>query len=269
MQRFEEILRCKTGSEATVRNYLGIVRRFLDYAKGKKGRPEEVVRQYLLWHVKAKAPKTHNLHRSAVVCFFKLALGYHITTDMVPRRKVPRRYPKTLPAETIRAAIRKTTNLKHRLELMLFYTCGLRLGEVAHLQHKHIANGRLWLSKTKGGKERIVPIPPSVLPLLLEYTADMAPNQYVFAGQRGGHISNKSLQNVVKQALGRVGAEGHPHLLRHGFAIHELRAGENIRKVQEWLGHASLETTEQYLAVTEAELAESTDLLTEQNYANV
>lgn len=117
LKDFELKLRCKYSSEATAKNYLSCVKSFFRFAQGKHGIDlNELVTQYLVWGVKSKEPKTINLHRSAVVCFFKLVKGIEIKTSDVPRKKEHKKYPKVIQQEVIAEAIRKTINIKHRLE---------------------------------------------------------------------------------------------------------------------------------------------------------
>lgn len=267
MRQYEEMLRCKTGSEATLKNYLWAVERFLHWCNGKRGEPVDLLRQYLAWAIKSCA-KTSNLHRAAIVSFFSLVKGIDISVNDVPRKKEPKQLPHIITREKMQEAIAKTLNIKHRIEIMLFYAAGLRLGEVTYLRRKNIMldRGILWLESTKGNRHRIVPIPESAKQLLAEFVRDMAPDEYVFKGQCGeSNISKKSLQNVVSQALARVGEHAHPHMLRHSFATHKIMAGESPFHVQRWLGHGSIKTTQIYVNLAEDQLATGKDLLTKEN----
>jgi CRISPR/Cas system-associated exonuclease Cas4 (RecB family) len=90
LKEFELMLRCKYSSSSTIKSYLFCVGKFFEYSAGKKMEPMDLIKNYLVWAVKSKEPKTINLHRSAVVSFFKLVKGIEITTSQVPRKKEKR-----------------------------------------------------------------------------------------------------------------------------------------------------------------------------------
>lgn len=71
----------------------------------------------------------------------------------------------------------------------------------------------------------------------------------------GGHW----MQSWMRRAGPRLGFEVHPHLLRHSIAVHLLRRGADIRHIQEYLGHARLDTTAIYLRLVPGQLREDYD----------
>lgn len=138
----------------------------------------------------------------------------------------------------------------------LMYSSGLRLAELVSLD---ASGGGLELRESqvtvtgKGGKTRTVPVGSKAGAALRRWLAARAglarPGEpALFVGARGRRIS-RGLVNLRLKALARrqgVDAAIHPHTLRHSFATHVLQSSQDLRAVQEMLGHASISTTQVY-----------------------
>ncbi len=139
--------------------------------------------------------------------------------------------------------------------LSLIYACGLRRGELLSLKLTDIDRDRkvLWVRGGKGAKDRMIPISEKVLEMLREYYRGYRPKEWLFEGEKvGERYSERSLQNVLKQACARAGVNPNTtlHWLRHSYATHLLEAGTDLRYIQELLGHKSSRTTEIYTHVS-------------------
>jgi integrase/recombinase XerD len=90
---------------------------------------------------------------------------------------------------------------------------------------------------------------------LRNFTNGMSNSDYLFSG-RDGKMSGRNIQKIVSIAAYKAGIEKpvHVHTLRHSFATHLMESGENIRKIQELLGHSNLSTTQIYTHVSTDEL---------------
>ncbi|MCO6485381.1 MAG: site-specific integrase [Saprospiraceae bacterium] len=166
-----------------------------------------------------------------------------------PRKADP--LPKVISMEEMQSMIRQTTNLKHKCLLMMAYGAGLRSAELLALRPIHVDSKRMIIriERGKGNKDREVPLPAQLLPILREYYQRYKPEIYLFEGQKTGTpYSSKSLQQVVHQSAMRAGIRKNvtPHMLRHSYATHLLEAGADIRYIQDLLGHKSITTTEIY-----------------------
>ncbi|MCF7821747.1 MAG: tyrosine recombinase XerC [Mariprofundaceae bacterium] len=183
--------------------------------------------------------------------------------------KQPKRLPRTLPPEQTRQMMHATDSSSEERDLALFavmYGCGLRVSEAVGLNLHDISMESAELRVFgKGRKERVVPIPEGVLRLLQNYLNERAMSatgeKAVFLNQRGGRLTARSVQRMVKKRALETGADMSvtPHRLRHSFATHLLAGGVDLRAIQELLGHSSLGTTERYTHLDMAKLTEVYD----------
>jgi len=138
----------------------------------------------------------------------------------------------------------------------LLYSSGLRLGELVSL---NVDDGRLDVRQGevtvtgKGSKTRTVPIGAKAREALgawlgVRAQAAQASEKALFVGARGARISRAVVGARLAAWARRSGLPEHvhPHMLRHSFATHLLQSSQDLRAVQEMLGHASISTTQVY-----------------------
>jgi site-specific recombinase XerD len=171
---------------------------------------------------------------------------------LYPKRK-PKLLPKYLTVVEVKRLLQQCTNLKHRCILKILYGCGLRVSEVIALKIADIDSAamRIHIRAAKGKKDRVVPLPQTLLHNLRQYYLVYCPKDYLFEGQNGGNYSAKSIQSFIKKYAreAKIQKSVTPHMLRHSYATHQLENGVNIRYVQALLGHNSIKTTELYTHV--------------------
>ena len=146
--------------------------------------------------------------------------------------------------------------------LELFYSCGLRISELAGLQMRdlHLDDGELRI-RGKGGKTRVAPLGAQADARLRRWLEDRPAfnpkDAAVFVSRRGRQMSRSSVWAVVKRCARDAGLRRNvtPHMLRHSFATHLLDNGADLRAVQEMLGHADIGTTQIYTHVSTDRLA--------------
>ncbi len=153
--------------------------------------------------------------------------------------------------------------LRDRALLEVLYATGLRASEVVGLDFQGLYLDEYIVRVVgKGKKERIVPFGHPAERALRAYIAKRTeafpggPGAPVFINLKGGRLTTRSLQRVVKRYLPFTpfDKDVSPHTLRHSFATHLLSRGADLRTIQELLGHASLSTTQKYTHVAMAQL---------------
>lgn len=176
--------------------------------------------------------------------------------------KSPRGLPKALSVEqaqrlleTQPEAAGEPESARDAAMFELLYSSGLRLSELVSLD---VGDGRLDLAAGevtvtgKGGKTRTVPVGARAREALgrwltvrvhLAHAGETA----LFVGARGARIAPGTVRSRLKTWARRRGIDAvHPHMLRHSFASHVLESSQDLRAVQELLGHASIATTQVY-----------------------
>jgi len=151
---------------------------------------------------------------------------------------------------------------RDRLLLALMAYGGLRRAELVGLDWDDVDLARrlLRVRKAKGGRQRTIPIHPALAPLFAEYYATRVPltEQAVFVGVQGNRLHYTQLGQVFRHHVAASGLDERkrvtPHTLRHVFASELLRAGSNLRQIQELLGHKHLDSTQRYTRVTAHQL---------------
>jgi integrase/recombinase XerC len=149
-------------------------------------------------------------------------------------------------------------NLRDLAILEVLYGSGIRVSELCGLELGDIDNSRNTLNVIgKANKQRVVPLGIPAMNALSNYLkngraefVNQLSQSAVFLGARGKRIDQRTVRQVVYEAMKAVGATMGPHGLRHSAATHLLEGGADLRTVQEILGHSSLATTQIYTHVS-------------------
>ncbi len=173
-----------------------------------------------------------------------------------------KKLPKYLKERDIRRllAAPDREHLRDRVMLRILYRCGLRVSELTHLHIEDIdfPEGTLTVRQGKGGKDRVVPVDDMTLDIIEMYIGDAKEGVLITSNTTGKQISTRQVERIVDKYARQVGISQkvYPHMLRHSFAVHCLKAGMNLRTVQKMLGHSSLTTTQVYLDLTSDDVKE-------------
>ncbi len=268
-----EELQRRNYSTITTRNYLRVVADFAKYfgkSPDKLG-PNELrtYQAYLLQDGKL-TPGTVVNWVAALRFFFVKTLKRHQFREFLPYPQDRRRLPTVLSREEVSRLINAAGTLFRRTLLMTLYGTGMRRAELAHLKVKDIDSQRMIIRVVagKGGKDRDLPLSPALLEILREYWRWRKPRLYLFPTRTYRRrldqpISDKTVWIACSEAARRAGISKRvtPHTLRHSWATHLLEAGTDLRTIQVLLGHGDLETTAQYLHLSQRHLQTVTNPL--------
>lgn len=241
------------------------------------------VRQFLATaHARGQQPRSLARMLAAWRGFYswwapQIKLPVNPATD-VRAPKIKRSLPKALSVDQTQALLEAPALVvdqspacqRDRAMFELLYSSGLRLSELVQLDvhyvntPEHQSSGWIDLEQGqvhvlgKGQKPRTVPIGRQAKQTLqqwldvrasLNQKARQPVNEHaLFLGQRGSRIHPRVVQQRLATLCVKAGlpTRVHPHVLRHSFASHVLQSAQDLRAVQEMLGHASISTTQIY-----------------------
>ena len=218
---------------------------------------KEEIRQYVLGRIKKEriSESTQNGIINALKFYYEKVLGRPRAYYDLERPKKPRQLPDFLSRKEVVRIFQATGNLKHRSILMMIYSSGLRLGELTRLRVAdiHPDRGQVFVKAGKGKKDRYTVLSPKLMDTLKRYLGEYKPRYWLFEGQDGGQYSPRSVQQILRRAVEKSGANPFVtvHSLRHSFATHLYESGMDIRQIKELLGHESIKTTEIYTHLTD------------------
>ncbi len=258
VRKFTRQLEIENYSPQTVKSYVSALKLFLDYVESLKvdSIGDDEISAYLhLCAVDRRYSFSAMKHVIASVRYLYVKVLHKPSPQALNiQLRKPEKLPLVLTKEEVQRIIKVTKNIKHKAMLTLLYSAGLRLGELLNLKLEDIDSSlmKIRVRQGKGKKDRYVMLSQNALRILREYYTVYSPKEYVFEGQKGGQYSPKSVQTMFKSALKKAGVtkKATVHSLRHSFATHLLDAGNDIRYIQELLGHKRLETTQIYTHVS-------------------
>lgn len=257
-QRMLEDLRVRNYSPATQAKYIDCVAKFArHFGKSPAQLGPEQIRTFQVHLVTEKKCSWTVLNQT--VCALRFLYGTTLKRDWVirhiPYAKVEKKLPVVLGQQEVSRLFESVANIKHLSLLMVAYSGGLRISEIANLHVGDIDSERMMIHvrKGKGRKDRSVPLSPIVLEMLRQYWLIEKPRRHLFPGMRDGRpLSISAIHQVCSKAaaVARIRKRVSMHTLRHSFATHHLEAGTDLRTLQMLMGHRSLQTTSRYLYVS-------------------
>ncbi len=189
------------------------------------------------------------LHR-----FFHEFLRKKIMEEIKSPKKA-KTLPTVLTVKEVKDLIASTKAKRNRLIVEFLYSTGCRVSESVKLKLEDL-DLKQRIARVRGGKgnkDRMVVLSKEWIKHFKKYLNHRkAKSDFVFSKKNGKKISVDTVQRIIRKAAKRAGIQKHvtPHTLRHSFGTHLLESGENIRNIQELLGHSNLSTTQIYTHVS-------------------
>jgi integrase/recombinase XerC len=219
-------------------------------------------------------------------------VAIHLAANPVDDVKAPKRskpLPKALSVEQalslVNQAVKEATDqqdfesIRDCAMIDLLYSSGLRLSELLGIdvmqskdRQQESAGWLDWDAAEvtvlgKGGKRRTVPVgKPAMQSLqvwrqLRDHSDLKEQSNALFLSLTGKRLSPRTVQARLRTLAMRAGlpTHVHPHMMRHSFASHVLQSSQDLRAVQEMLGHASIASTQIYTSLDFQHLAQAYD----------
>ena len=240
---------------------------------------------YYVWlRSRGKSANTMAHRRSVLIAFWKWLEHEGFAERNVPAKtypiKTPRRLPIYLEPHQIDDFLAKLGALTHlagqgdHAVVATFFYSGVRVSELASLRVADVdlVAGRIRVNQGKGGKDRIVYVPPRLQPILARYLANVRPRLvgrlvrgavppdvgwlFVNAHPASAHRLNPRGQSLLSRswywvirhrASTLLGVKLSPHKPRHTCATYLLYHGAQLETIQRVLGHSDVQTTMIYL----------------------
>lgn len=237
----------------------------------------EMQYQVARWHSGGLSPRSIATRLSALRGFYNFLIN-NKRVKINPAKsilspKVEKRLPRQIDAETLTGFLEQIPQnevlpARDRAIMELFYTSGMRLAELVSLNVEQIPEiSELLRVKGKGNKERDLPVgnkARDAINIWLSFRPGLIKNpteKALFISKLGTRLAPRSIQQRLNFWAKKIHlpVQLHPHKLRHSCATHLLENSQNLRAVQELLGHASLTTTQVYTHVDFSHLAKVYD----------
>ena len=263
----KDILSFRDLAEGTISTYISYLSMFIAWVEselcGKSVMDVtwEEIRSYVdyLRNVRGIGNRTVNVHIAQLHHFWHYVLKRDWDKYEVPFLRYDTALPIVPTVEEINAIINSIVNIKHKAEIALLYSSGIRVSELCRLHCCDIlkSKGCIFISKSKNRSERYAVLSQKALAILIEYIRKVYPHakpeSWLFPGQKPGMcINDQSVRNVFNKAVSDAGLSGRGfvlHSTRHAFGLHLYEAGTDILSIKEAFGHKSLSSTEVYLTL--------------------
>jgi site-specific recombinase XerD len=252
IERWAAYLRGEKYAPASIRRKIVVLKVFCSYWVRKGVLPESP-----FWRVKLSFGRIEQLPRALTEREMRSLLGRAWRNYLTV--STGQGEPETT-AQTVkrRALSREYRALRDFALVDLLFATGMRVGEVSSLDVRdYFTREAVFRVQGKGGRDRLAFIVDEQTVRIqrahMEARARIETySPALFLNASGGRLSTQGMTNVIARLRQEARIRRHvtPHMLRHTVATLLLRNGVDIRMVQEFLGHASIATTQRYTHIS-------------------
>ena len=276
-ERMIEDLQLHGYADKTQESYLRAVRQLSAYCNKPPDRiSEDELRGYFLYMKNEKGASRSSCRVAlyGIRFFYLKTLRKEWPALELIRFPQEKTMPVVLSVDEVRRVLAKVLRPKYRVCLTTIYSCGLRLREGVTLKTEDIDGERkqLHIKKAKGGKDRYVPLPERTLEMLRDFWSNHRHSTFLFPARIPLGIPPSSarktmcpsgVHRALQAAVKESGVKKHAtvHTLRHSYATHLLEAGVNLRVIQSYLGHSSIQSTLVYTHLTQKAQSPAVDAI--------
>lgn len=262
-----DILSFRDLAPGTVATYASYMTQFIEwnestlFAKSLADITWAELRSYIkyLKDIRKLNPRTVNVHIAQLRDFYQYVLHRDWDRYQIPFLHYDDLLPKVPTKVEVNSIIDAVYNPKHKAELALLYSSGIRVSELTRLKCGDIYHSKhyIYISRSKNRSDRFAILSEKAYGLLVTYIRTFHPSatkeDWLFPGQKAGsHIHQQSVYNTFKKWLTvlNLSDAGYTlHSLRHAFGLHLYESGTDIMAIKEAMGHKSLSSTSVYLTL--------------------
>ncbi|MDY6308034.1 MAG: tyrosine-type recombinase/integrase [Prevotella sp.] len=266
-QQHLDILSFRDLSPDTIANYASYLNEYIGWTEetisGKDLHAVEwsEVRTYLTHLKKDRGlnPRTINCHIAQLRDFYQYVLKKSWDRYEVPTMHFDEHLPAVPSRKQVNTIIDSIDNPKHKAEIALLYSSGMRVSELCRLHCKDIyhSKNQIYISRSKNRSDRYAVLSEKAYQLLVDYIRNVyksaKPDDWLFPGQKKGRsISEEAVRCVLRDQLELLGMADkgfNLHSLRHAFGLHLYESGADLMSIKEAMGHKSLSSTTIYLTL--------------------
>lgn len=224
--------------------------------------PEEAVEKFINWSQTVEIITAYNAVKRLKTYYRWLYKNKYYKEDyseLFPKIKQPKLKPKCLTRDQSNILLQCAAryNLKAQAIFSMFLFTGMRKSELLNLHHEHIdlRAREIFIHKSKGNKDRIIPINESLYFVLRQWDRKRKTELSYF------YISERTLRRLKDKITTDTGFRFTFHQLRHTFGTYMVQNGVDLISVRDIMGHSSVRTTELYLSTSSEHLKSEIDKL--------